>query len=245
MIRHPCRRCGAALVAGLGLAASMAGAPSAEVPVALELVLVIDASTSIDPFEHVLQRLGLSAAFRDPGVVQAVESLGGAGIAVAVLEFAGAAQQSVLVEWVRIAGRADAAALAVAIDAAPERAFGGGTAIGSALATATRLIEDNAYRGTRRVIDVSGDGASNRGQPLDAARTTALAAGITVNGLAITRDDADLEHHYRQRVIGGPGAFLMVVDRYQDFAQALQRKLIREIEGMPLAGRSQGLGGPG
>jgi hypothetical protein len=246
MMRQPRRRFGPPLLAGLGLAALAATAPlCAETPVALELVLAIDASSSIDPFEHVLQRVGLSAAFRDPGVVQAVESVGAAGIAVTVLEFAGAAEQSVLVEWVRVAGEADAAALATALEGAPERVFGGGTAIGAALATATGLIDGNGYHGSRRVIDVCGDGVSNRGLPVTAARSAAIAGGITINGLAITRDDAGLEDHYRTQVIGGPGAFLMVVDRYQDFAQALRRKLIREIEGLPLAGRTQGVDGPG
>jgi hypothetical protein len=36
-------------------------------------------------------------------------------------------------------------------------------------------------------------------------------------------------------VVGGPGAFTMMAKDHDDFAQAIRRKLLREIEGAGLA----------
>ena len=56
---------------------------------------------------------------------------------------------------------------------------------------------------------------------------------MTVNGLAILTDEPDLESYYREEVISGPGAFTMAVATYEDFAEAMRRKLIREIRYRP------------
>src|SRR5699024_10485424 len=118
---------------------------------------------------------------------------------------------------------------------------GGSTAVGSALAFAVRLLMSNSYSGTRQVIDLSGDGRSNQGRPSSDGRDMAVAAGMTVNALAILNEDPGLDLHYRSQVIGGPGAFIMTAVDYEDFARAIRLKLIREMAGPPLALHEDGL----
>jgi deoxyxylulose-5-phosphate synthase len=93
----------------------------------------------------------------------------------------------------------------------------------------------------RRTIDVSGDGASNNGRDVRLSRDAAVAAGATVNGLVILTDErfslspnhtnppGGLEKYYRDSVIGGPGAFLLVAKDFNSFGNLLIKKLIAEI----------------
>src|SRR6185369_9378009 len=85
------------------------------------------------------------------------------------------------------------------------------------------------YDGLRQVIDVSGDGANNRGRPAEDARDDAIQAGVTINGLPILTLEPDLDSYYRQSVIVGPGSFVIAVKRYEEFAAAVRSKLITEI----------------
>ncbi len=214
-----------------------AAAPARAEPVALELVLAVDASSSVDFAEFDLQARGLAAAFRDPAVHDALRSIGEPGIAVTVLQWAGARRQKLAVPWRRLGDAADAVALAEALAAMPRYVVRGGTAIGDALKVATEVIETNGFEGRRRVIDVSGDGRSNMGRPPGYLRAEAVARGITINGLAILNEEAGVDRYYLDNVIGGDGAFLMTAANYQDFAQAIRRKLVREISGSPMVQR--------
>jgi hypothetical protein len=90
------------------------------------------------------------------------------------------------------------------------------------------------------VIDISGDGYNNRGRPVERARDDAVAAGITINGLPIVNDrpnpwgsapPRDLDRYFEERVIGGPGAFMIVAEDYTAFASAIFSKLLLEIAG--------------
>jgi hypothetical protein len=111
----------------------------------------------------------------------------------------------------------------------------GGTAIGAALRFSLAELAGNAYSGARMTIDLSGDGASNQSPTPRHLRDRAVAAGVTINGLAIHNEDRGVGAHYRDHVIGGPGAFLIEAADYRDFARAMRRKLIREIAGRPVA----------
>ncbi len=112
----------------------------------------------------------------------------------------------------------------------PRRAlFGGGTSLSGAIDEALVTFAASPYRGTRRVIDISGDGANNRGRPAAAARDEAVAAGVTINGLPILTLEPDLDAWYRDNVIGGAGSFVVAVDNYDAFADAILSKLITEI----------------
>ena len=107
------------------------------------------------------------------------------------------------------------------------------------------LLTDNEFETQRRVIDVAGDGTNNSGRQAAAARDDAVAAGVTVNGLAIPNENAasstfahvqppgGLTEWYRQNVIGGPGSFVIEARDFAAFGAAMTRKLINEIAMLP------------
>lgn len=198
-------------------------------PVAVLLVLAVDVSGSVSQDRFELQREGYAAAFRSREVLEAIRSTTTRSIAVAMLQWTGPTLQAVSVDWSQIEDAASAERFAAAIDAAPRVLFGGGTSISGAIDYAMGLLARAPYDGLRRVIDVSGDGANNRGRPAEDARDDAVQAGVTINGLPILTLEPELDIYYRQNVIGGPGSFAIAVKRYEEFAAAVRSKLITEI----------------
>ena len=120
-------------------------------------------------------------------------------------------------------------AFADAVARAPRQLFGGGTSISGVIDHAMTLFATTELRGARRVIDVSGDGANNRGRPASEARDEAVSAGVTINGLPILALEPGLDLYYRDNVIGGPGAFMVPAQTYETFAEAVLKKLVIEI----------------
>lgn len=200
----------------------------------LELVLAVDASGSVDAYEFALQMRGIAAAFRDPEVQAALTATGDRGVAVVLVQWSGRRQQAVVVDWLRLFDAVSADRFAAQVEGAG-RLILGETAVASALDFARELLTHNSFQGHRQVIDISGDGPNNAGRAPEAARDEATAAGITINGLAIINEILDLDHYYREHVIGGPDAFLVRARDYEDFAEAMRVKLIREIRGAPIA----------
>jgi hypothetical protein len=209
------------------LATARAAAQTGGRAVELELMLAVDTSASVDASEYRLQAAGIAAAFRDPAVIAAIEAHGEAGIAVAMVHWAAEAVQ--VLEWTQLADGAGANRIAAEIERLPRAGNGVTTAIGSALALSRRLLETNAFAGRRRVIDVSGDGKNNSGLPIVGERSRTIGAGLTINGLTILDGDPTLEGYYLDHVVGGPGAFVLTADDFQDFARAFREKLLREI----------------
>lgn len=196
----------------------------------LELVFVVDASGSIDDAETRLQRQGYVEALANPRVLNAITGGLLRAIAVAYIEFAADGCERLSVPWTRIGDADSARAFGVRILAQPVMFCPGGNAIGDVVAFATRSLETNGFEGTRRVIDVSGDGPNTLGQSVFAARDAAVAKGITINGLVIERPEMpDLPQYYRDAVTGGPGSFVIRAEGRQTFAAAILKKLIREI----------------
>lgn len=205
--------------------------------VALELLLALDASSSVDDTEFALQLHGLAQAFRDPSVVAAVRTAGANGIAVSIVQWSSGGRQAVALDWTPVVDAADAGSLADAIVRLPRLIAGGDTSLRGAINFAAGQIESNAFDGQRKVIDISGDGGavSTTTATPATARDAALARGITINGLTILNEVADLDRYYRDNVIGGPGAFVVTAASYRDFALAIIRKLIQEIGLQPIA----------
>ena len=226
------------MIVALGLALAPAGARAETVEVDLELVLLADSSGSIDDAEIRFQRQGYAQAIQHPQVLAAIGSGLLGRIAVTYVEWGDETSQDVVVPWTVIDGAAAARGFADRLMTAPRRAFGF-NAIGTALAVGQALIEDNDIHGLRRVIDFSADSANSwGGVPIDMARESAIAARITINGLAILcRDvdcggrpvDYDLERAFAETIIGGPRAFVVTADGPTSFAEAVRRKLILEI----------------
>ncbi|WP_417523490.1 DUF1194 domain-containing protein [Marinovum sp.] len=201
----------------------------------LELVLLADASGSIDSREIAFQRQGYAMALTDPEVLEAIKGTAYGTIAVTYVEWA--QDTAVVVPWTRIDGLQAAEGFASRLLATPRRASGR-NAIGRALLEGLRQIEENDIQGWRRVIDFSGDSANNHAGPAIAeARAQVLAAGITINALPILRPDdpgrahGGLEALYEERIIGGMGAFVVTAESRASFASAVKRKLVLEISG--------------
>ena len=107
--------------------------------------------------------------------------------------------------------------------------YGGGTSLSGAIDEAMQLLARSPYPSERRIIDISGDGANNRGRPAELARDEAVKTGVVINGLPILSLEPDLDSYYRQNVIGGTGAFVVGAHSFDDFAQAILEKLVNEI----------------
>ena len=206
--------------------------------VALELVLAVDTSASVDEREYRLQREGVALAFLDPVVVRAIEDLAPAGLAVALVEWAGSWDQGLAVDWMQVTDAESAAQFSNAVRGAGRQFIGQGTSISAALDFSARHLEENAYDGRRRIIDISGDGRNNSGRKPESARDALVAKGITINGLPILDGDKGLGRYYIDRVTGGTASFVVVARDFRDFARAIREKLLRELR-TPMAGLTQ------
>ena len=227
------------LVVALLLAGSVCTLAFAQSAVDLQLVLAVDASGSVDQRRFELQQQGYVAAFRDPRVLGAIQAGATQAIAVTMVQWTGPALQIRVLPWTVIKDATTAQAFAAAIAATPRRLFGGGTSISGVIDYAVPLLLESPFKGMRRVIDISGDGSNNRGRPAASARDDAVRAGIVINGLPILALEPDLERDYHDNVIGGPGAFVIAAESYETFADAILKKLIREMaarEQRPQAG---------
>ena len=205
----------------------------------LELVLAVDISSSIDPFEAKLQREGYLKALTHPSVIVAITSGKHRRVAITYMEWAGELSQNTLVDWTVVRDSASARAFAGKIGAHPINTSAW-TSISGAIEHAVKAFAKSPHKGSRRALDISGDGRNNSGGELEPARAKALALGITINGLPIMNNlpnisgvpiDNYLEEYYRTQVIGGRGAFIIVAKGFEAFAEAIRAKLVREIAG--------------
>jgi hypothetical protein len=235
---------GAFTAAGLVLAAAAPGPPRfadrspSAIPVDVELVIAVDVSYSMDPEEQALQREGYTQALTSREFLRALREGANGKIAVTYFEWAGQTDQKIVMPWRLIDGPEAADAVAAEIARAPYRRASR-TSISGALRFAKPLFDNSGYRGLRRVIDVSGDGANNNGPLVVPTRDDVLAAGITINGLPImlkrpnigSIDIENLDVYYEDCVIGGPGAFVIPIREREKFIEATRTKLVLEIAG--------------
>jgi hypothetical protein len=236
----------AVAAAGLALAASaaptspkLADTRASAIPVDVELVIAVDISYSMDPDEQALQREGYVFALTSKEFLQALRQGAHGKIAVTYFEWAGQSDQKIVMPWRVIDGPESADAVAAEISRAPYRRASR-TSISGALRFGKPLFDDSGYKGLRRVIDVSGDGANNAGPPVELIRDDVLAAGITINGLPImlkrpyagSVDIENLDEYYEDCVIGGPGSFVIPIREREKFIEATRTKLVLEIAGL-------------
>jgi hypothetical protein len=226
-----------AIIVFLALAATP-GTVSAEA-VDLELILAVDVSGSVDDEEAELQRAGYIAALRDIKVIRAIQAGRLGRIAVTYIEWGGDHIQRTIVGWSVIDGPKAAADFSRRLAKAPV-SVELWTSISGAMRYAGDLFNLSPHRGTRRVLDISGDGPNNDGALVTKARGLMLSQGIVINGLPIINGRVsryglapmeNLDLYYRDCVIGGFGAFIVVANTFNDFARAVRRKLILEIAG--------------
>ena len=219
---------------------ALLAAPARATEVDVALVLLADTTGSIDQTELMFQREGYARAITDPRVITAIRSTLTGRVAVTYVEFGAADSQAVIVPWTVISDEPSARLFARDILPHPRLAFGR-NGFGAALLFGKALIETAPVTPLRKVIDFSADSTFNRtGPPIAQARAEVLAAGITINGLAVvclmctaaTSREALVEA-FRAEIIGGPGAFVLGAATADEFVDAVRRKLILEIAGLP------------
>ena len=213
-------------------------------PVDLLLVLASDVSRSVDRQKFMLQREGYAAAVSDSRVLDAIRSGPSGKIAINFVEWSGYGARKVVVDWTVIDGAPAARRFGDRLAKAP-RSFADRTSISGGIDFAATLFEKAPFPATRKTIDVSGDGTNNAGRDVRLARDEAVTKGITINGLVILSNDplhwnpehtnppGGLEKYYRDNVIGGPGAFVIVAGDFHSFGVAILKKLIAEIAQLP------------
>ena len=226
------------LLAALVLPASINARAADQVD--LLLVLASDVSRSVDEPKFQLQRSGYANALTNPRVLEAIRSGPNGKIGVIFVEWSGVLSQKVVIDWTIIGDEASARLFGDRIMEAP-RSFADRTSISAGIDFAMSQLDHAPFESRRRTIDVSGDGTNNAGRDVTAARDEALAKGVTINGLVILTDTPSawnpehtnppggLQTYYRNNVVGGPGAFVMVAENFRSFGNALINKLIAEI----------------
>lgn len=217
-------------------------APSGGEPVDVELVLAVDASWSMDFEEQLIQRDGYASAFRSSEVIETILYGGYGKVAVTYVEWAGWESQQVVVPWTLIDSAAAAHAFAESLIEGAPRHYRR-TSISGAINFAANLFDGNGYEGMRRIIDISGDGANNQGAPVTDARDAAVARGLTINGLPLMTNEPgrgfgydipQLDLYFSECVIGGGQAFVIPVRSWDEFPEAVRRKLVLELAGRGL-----------
>jgi hypothetical protein len=184
------------------------------------LVLLVDASGSIDAREYDLQHEAYVAVLRDPGIVALLQ-----GAQVMIVEFAETPQ--VIVDWT---ADPPAAADAYALHRRRNDWPGPTSTTGIARALALALDRLEAMPG-RKVIDISGDGPDNVDwvAAVWSQRDRAREMRIEINGLAIpTAEEPEIDRYYAENVVNG---FLEVSREHADFERSLRLKMSLEIAG--------------
>src|ERR1700734_332950 len=206
----------------------------------LLLVLAVDVSRSIDATKFQLQREGYAAAVADPHVLEAISAGRTGRIGLTFVEWSGVGAQKVVIDWMTVADADSAKSFGDRLLEAP-RSFADRTSISGAIEFAMGQLDKAPYESTRRTIDVSGDGTNNAGRDVALQRDDAVAKGITINGLVILSDNpmswnpdhtnppGGLANYYRNNVVGGPSAFVMVAEDFNSFGQAIIKKMIAEV----------------
>ena len=230
----------------VALAALILAAPLARAAERVDLLLVLaaDVSRSVDQVKFKLQRDGYAAALSDKRVLDAIGSGRHQRIAVCFVEWSGVTAQKLLIDWMVISGADSARRFGDNLLELP-RSFAERTSISGAIDFAMNLFDQAPYESERRTIDVSGDGTNNSGRDVTLARDAAVAKGVTINGLVILSDrpmawnpehtnpPGGLANYYKENVVGGPGAFVIVAEDFNSFGQAITKKLIAEIAQTP------------
>jgi hypothetical protein len=198
-------------------------------PVDLALILALDCSASVSFDEFGLMAGGSAAALRDPEVFNGLTAGPRRASLCALLLWSGVGAHEVSVDWIRVASQPDLARFADAVENTPRLVRAGATAIGEALLACEALLAALPASTRRRVIDLVGDGRSNEGAAPEPVRDRLIAADVTINGLCVLHEEADLLDSYTREVIGGPGAFVLQCQDFAGFADAMRQKLQQEI----------------
>jgi hypothetical protein len=215
------------------------------------LLLGIDVSGSVDAREYRQQMRGLAGALLSPEVSQTFLLSPQAPVSLAVYEWSATTYQRIVQPWRTITSIADLEAVALRLRSETRRAGRGATAIGVSMDYAAWMFA-NGPECWKRTLDLSGDGKNNDGPFPEHVRLRPEFSDVTINGLVIGSDVSrgrderqmevmELSAYFRRRVIHGPGAFIEVALGFADYQRAMERKLLRELEGLVIGGLSPAL----
>lgn len=199
----------------------------------LALVFAIDVSSSVDARDYRLQMEGLANALRNPVVQQAVVDTG--GVLATAFEWSGRNQQVEIEPWRFLVAPSDIEDFAAGLETHQRRHTEFPTALGYAMGHAATIMRGAPLDCARRVIDVSGDGVNNEGFEPPLAYANFPFAGVQVNALVIAGANPDPVDYFTRNVLHGPGAFLEIAEGFDDYEEAMIRKLLREIRGAALS----------
>lgn len=211
------------------IAGGLAMVPGAALGCALELIMAVDVSGSVDEREFTLQTEGMAAAFEHPSMIRAIEAQEG-GVLATVTQWSGRQRHKQVTGWFLMEGPADMAAFATAIRQSGRDWRNYSTAVGEALIHAGEVGATAPHACKRKVIDVSGDGVSNEGAAPRPIANQLAAQGYTINGLVIRGDSPDPVAFYEREVLAGERSFIEVARNFDDYPRAILKKLLREIE---------------
>ncbi len=229
-------------LAMLGLLAMLAAsAPSALLAAAqaeqvdLALVMAVDVSESVDDARFTLQMDGIARALESREVQASVLSGPHQAMLLALVQWSNRPVLSL--PWTLLTSGADVQQFAARVRRL-RRASNGFTCMSVALRSiADKLLTQLPVPAERVVVDVSGDGRDNCNplETVDQVRDELAASSVTLNGLPILEGDeaATLEGWYRDHLIGGPNAFLVPAESFDDFDRAIRRKFVTEMSAAP------------
>jgi len=225
----------AVLAAAVMIAVTSMSAPArAQERMALHLVLAFDASASVNDVEFDIQRTGTARALRHPSVRSAIAQAEG-GVAISIVQWSSVGLQALGLDWAILRNTGDVDAFADRVRAMPRELSGGGTMIHTGLAFAARQLDAAPGTARRRVIDLSGNGRSDDHDKMLEMRDRLVRDGVVINALAIEEHNDDLTSYFYRFLIGGPAAFVITADEFDDFRAAMRKKLYREIVGPVLS----------
>jgi len=226
----------------------MAAPVLADQPCRQALALGLDVSGSVDAREYRQQMGGLAQALGSPAVRAAILDRADSPVELLVYEWSGPQDQLTLVPWTRITDAATLDSVIAQLQSVERRADSPpGTALGVAMLHGARLLAQRSGC-ARRTLDISGDGKSNLGPRPRVVKAQIETWGITLNALVIGMDAetsgetpqtgiGELSAYFSAEVILGPGAFIEVALGFTEYAEAMETKLLRELDGMVLSQR--------
>lgn len=210
----------------------------------LALVLALDVSGSVDGVEYVQQINGVAEALSDPEVQTVLFATPEAPVHLSIFEWSASSYQQIIVDWTALNNQADVAAIAETLRNWQRAPAPEATGLGAALEFANAMVA----RGPDcwdQTLDVSADGKNNDWPLPYRLRENGRLGDMNVNALVIATDFvgtvnrtsdgvAELTAYFKARIIHGPDAFVEVAQGYAAYADAMKRKLLRELATRPV-----------
>lgn len=193
---------------------------------ALALALMLDVSGSMTDERYKLELDGMANGLATAEIADAITR---GPIALTVVEWSSG--QDVVMPW-RVVTTPAELQRAAADMRKIQRQSSSLTGLGDAMQFAVRHFANVPCQADREVADFAGDGSTNTGSDPSIGRGMAEKQGISFNGLAVvTPGEPNIADYYTKNVRTSDG-FVLAANGYEEFAQAMRRKLSSEVSGL-------------